>query len=81
MIQSFARPKYLMYKAKEKRTLLDCLQKLSDWKRTVKAIAFLKRHAQKVKGLPVNGEVTSVEQRKEAEMFMIKCLDVKCQMS
>lgn len=33
------------FKAKEERTLSDCLQRFSDWKKVVKAIARLERCA------------------------------------
>lgn len=60
-------------KAKEERTLLDCLVKFSDWNRAVKAIAYLKRHAKQIKGLtPKTSEATSVEERQEAELCIIK---------
>lgn len=60
-------------KTKEKRTLLDRLSKFSDWKRAVKAIACLKRHAKQIKGLkPKTSEATSIEERQEAELFIIK---------
>ena len=60
-------------KAKEERTLLDRLSKFSDWKRAVKAIAFLKRHVKQIKGFkPKTSETTSVEERQEAELFIIK---------
>lgn len=60
-------------KAKEERTLLDRLSKFSDWKRAVKAIAFLKRHVKQRKGLKSKtSETTSVEERQEAELFIIK---------
>lgn len=60
-------------KAREDRSLLDHLTKFSDWKRAVKAIALLKRHAKQIKGIKdkVSG-ATSVEERKEAELFIIK---------
>lgn len=63
----------LTTKLKEERSLLDRLTKFSDWKRAVKAIAFLKRHAKQIKGIKekVSGS-TSIEERKEAELFIIK---------
>lgn len=60
-------------KAKEERTLLDRLSKFSDWNRAVKAIAYLKRHAKQIKGLtPKTSEATSIEERQEAELFIIR---------
>ncbi|XP_067305911.1 uncharacterized protein [Pseudorasbora parva] len=63
----------LCTKVREKRTLLDRLTKFSDWKRAVKAIALLKRHAKQIKGTKdkVSG-ATSIEERQEAELFIIK---------
>lgn len=60
-------------RAKEERTLLDSLSKFSDWKRVVKAIACLKRHAKQSQGLkPKTSEATNVEERQESELFIIK---------
>ncbi|KAL6455426.1 hypothetical protein MHYP_G00361280 [Metynnis hypsauchen] len=57
--------------AKETKSLLDRLHKFSDWSRMVKAIARLKR--QEIKGLqPRSCEVTSLEERREAELTIIK---------
>lgn len=60
-------------KVRKERSLLDRLTKFSDWKRAVKAIALLKRHAKQIKGIKdkVCG-ATSIEERKEAELFIIK---------
>lgn len=60
-------------KVREERSLLDRLTKFSDWTRAVKAIALLKRHAKQTKGIKdkVSGP-TSIEERKEAELFIIK---------
>ncbi|XP_040928808.1 uncharacterized protein LOC114866078 isoform X1 [Betta splendens] len=59
--------------AKEDRTLLDRLTKFSDWKRAIKGIASLKRLAQQIKGLKSKlNEATNVEERQEAERFIIK---------
>ncbi|KAL7845029.1 hypothetical protein SRHO_G00235690 [Serrasalmus rhombeus] len=53
--------------------LLDRLHKFSDWSRIVKAIARLKRHVKEIKGLqPRSCEVTSLEERREAELTIIK---------
>ncbi|KAJ8351224.1 hypothetical protein SKAU_G00227000 [Synaphobranchus kaupii] len=60
-------------KAKEDRSLLDRLQKFSDWTRVVKAVARLKRMAKEYKGLKQRtNESTSIEERKEAELAIIK---------
>ncbi|KAL7849158.1 hypothetical protein SRHO_G00207810 [Serrasalmus rhombeus] len=57
----------------ETRSLLDRLHKFSDWSRIVKAIARLKRHVKEIKGLqPRSCEVTSLEERREAELTIIK---------
>ncbi|XP_054868653.1 uncharacterized protein LOC129349462 [Amphiprion ocellaris] len=57
----------------EKRTMLDCLAKFSDWKRAVKAIARLRKFVKDFKGVTqTKGENTSVEDRQEAELFIIK---------
>ncbi len=59
-------------KANEERSLSDRLQKFSDWKRVVKAIARLKRLAKEVKGLKTRfNEVTTLEERMQAEQFII----------
>ncbi|XP_053272740.1 uncharacterized protein LOC128430658 [Pleuronectes platessa] len=59
--------------AKEVRSLLDRLHKFSDWLRVVKAIARLQRRAKEVKGLkPKSCEASSLEERREAEMTIIK---------
>lgn len=59
--------------AKEVRSLLDRLHKFSDWMRMVKAIARLKRLAKEKKGLkPRSCEASSLEERREAELVIIK---------
>lgn len=59
--------------AKEVRSLLDRPHKFSDWSRSVKAIARLKRLAREVKGLmPRSCEATSLEERREAQSTIIK---------
>lgn len=59
-------------KANEERSLSDRLQKFSDWKRVVRAIARLKRLAKEVKGLKTrSNEVTTLEERMQAEQFII----------
>ena len=53
--------------------LLDHLARFFDWKRAVKAIVCLEHHDNSIKGLkPKTSEATNVEERKEAELFMIK---------
>ncbi len=53
--------------------LSDRLERFSDWKRAVKAIARLKRCARSVKGLVErSNEATSLEERKDAEQFIIR---------
>lgn len=47
--------------------------KFSDWNRAVKAIAYLKHYAKQIKGLtPRISEATSVQERHEAELFIIE---------
>lgn len=59
--------------AKEGRSLLDRLYKFSDWSRIVKAIARLQRHVKEIKGLkPKSCEATSLEDRRETELTIIK---------
>ncbi|XP_057677992.1 uncharacterized protein LOC130907200 [Corythoichthys intestinalis] len=60
-------------KTKEQRSLLDRLQNFSDWNRTVQAIARLKRLAKQLTGLKTrSNDTTTVEERKDAEQFIIK---------
>ena len=59
-------------KANEERSLSDRLQKYSDWKRAVRAIARLKRLAKEVKVLKTrSNEATTLEERMDAEQFII----------
>lgn len=59
--------------ATEVRSLLDRLHKFSDWSRMVKAIARLKCRAKEAKGLkPRSCEATSLEERRETELTIIK---------
>lgn len=63
----------LSTQAREERSLLHHLCKFSDWSKMVKAIARLKRHVKEVKGLEYRScEVTSLEERREAELFIIR---------
>ena len=58
---------------KEDRSLLDRLQKFSDWKRAVRAVARLKRKVKEHKGLKQRtNESTSLEEREEAEQTIVK---------
>ncbi|KAI5085315.1 hypothetical protein C0J45_23790, partial [Silurus meridionalis] len=62
----------LSTQVKKEKSLSDCLQRFSDWKRLVKAIARLKRCAKHAKGLIQNSnESTTLEERREAELFII----------
>ncbi|XP_026094281.1 uncharacterized protein LOC113066585 [Carassius auratus] len=62
----------LMTKAREEWCLSDRLQRFSDWKRAVKAIARLKRCARSAKGLVErSNNSTTLEERKDAEQFII----------
>ncbi len=67
------RAQVLAIKVKEEMFLSDRLERFSDWKRAVKAIARLKRCARSVKGLVErSNEATSLEERKDAEQFIIR---------
>ena len=58
---------------KEDRSLLDSLQKFSDWKRAVRAVARLKRKVKEHKGLKQRtNESTSLEEREEAKLTIVK---------
>lgn len=64
---------FLTTKAMEGTSLSDHLQRFSDWKRAVKAIARLKRCARSVKGLVErSNKATTLEGRKNAEQFIIR---------
>lgn len=56
-------------KVMEQTSLLDRLQRFSDWGRMVKAIARLKRCVGNVKGLKERSESTTLDERKDAEQF------------
>lgn len=63
----------LSTKARETRSLLDRLEKFSDWSRVVQAVARLKRRVKEHKAdKQRNNESTSLEERKEAEIAIIK---------
>ncbi|KAL6465838.1 hypothetical protein MHYP_G00259710, partial [Metynnis hypsauchen] len=60
-------------KAKEHRLLLDRLEKFSDWSRAVQAVARLRRRVKEQKGEKQRtNESTSLEERKEAEIAIVK---------
>ncbi len=60
---------------KESRSLLDHLQKFSDWSRVLKAVAMLKHKIKQFKNVKQpTKESTSLEERKEAELFIIKLI-------
>ncbi|XP_038152621.1 uncharacterized protein LOC119790925 [Cyprinodon tularosa] len=62
----------LKTEVQEKRTILDRLNKFSDWRRAVKAIARLRKFVKDFKGdTQTKGGSTCVEDRREAEMFII----------
>ncbi|XP_026066740.1 uncharacterized protein LOC113048964 [Carassius auratus] len=66
------RAQVLMTKAREEWCLSDRLQRFSDWKRAVKAIARLKRCVRSAKGLVErSNNSTTLEERKDAEQFII----------
>lgn len=59
--------------SREERSLLDRLERFSDWARAVQAVAILKRRARAAKGhKPRFSEPTTLQERKEAEVFLIK---------
>ena len=72
--------------ANEVKSLLDHFHKFSDRSRVVKAFARLKRLAKEIKGLqPSSCEATSLEERREAELTIIKMVqeatlsqEIKC---
>lgn len=77
--------KVLNTKAKEERTLLDHLSKFSYWRRVVKAIAYLKRHTKRIKGLKqVKPQVLRKERRQSflsSNSPKKKCSAVKSRVS
>ncbi|KAK0144664.1 hypothetical protein N1851_017006 [Merluccius polli] len=69
----FRRVQAFSTKVKEERTLLDRLTKFSDWKRAIIAIACLKRHAKRLKGVKDKlSSTTTIAERHESELFIIK---------
>lgn len=64
--------------AKEERTVLDRLEKLSEWSRVIRALAILRRKVKEYKGeMQGSEEGTSLEERKETELFIIKLVQEK----
>jgi len=60
-------------KMKEVNSLVNRFTKFSDWSRAVRAAARLKRFIREFKGhQPRTKEATSLEERREAEIFIIK---------
>lgn len=62
-------------KAKEERTMLDRFEKFSDWSKLIRAVAILKRKIKEYKGTTQTTKgSTSLEERREAELVVIKLL-------
>ncbi|XP_034052757.1 uncharacterized protein LOC117533237 [Gymnodraco acuticeps] len=60
-------------KTKEENSLLNRFSKFSDWSRTVRAVARLKRFVRESRRLqPRTNEATNLAERREAEIFIIK---------
>ncbi|XP_062248605.1 uncharacterized protein LOC133957162 [Platichthys flesus] len=60
-------------KTEEANAMANRFTKFSDWNRAVRAIARLKRYVREFKGLqPRTNETTNLEERREAEVFIIK---------
>lgn len=60
-------------KMKEVNSIANRFTKFSDWSRAVRAVARLKRFVREFKGLQQRtNEATSLEERREAEIFIIK---------
>lgn len=66
------RAQVLTTKATEQTPLLSRLQKFSDWGRMIKATARLKRLARTLEGLKESSELTTLDERKDAELFIIR---------
>lgn len=65
-------------KAKEEKTMLDRFEKFSDWSKLIRALAILKRKIRECKGTSQNKRgSTRLEERKEAELVVIKLLQAK----
>lgn len=58
-------------KVTELISLLDRLQRFSDWSKMAKAVARLERCAKNMKGLIERSESTSLDERRDAEQFII----------
>ncbi|KAJ8418227.1 hypothetical protein AAFF_G00139360 [Aldrovandia affinis] len=60
-------------KTREVSSMVNRFTKFSDWSRAVRAVARLKRFVKEFKGLqPRTNEATNIEERREAEIFIIK---------
>ena len=69
---SFVKPMYRVKKS-ELNSVVNHLSKFSDWTRAVRAVARLKRFIREFKKLqPGTNKATSLEDRREAEIFIIK---------
>lgn len=65
-------------KTNEDRSLLDRLEKFSEWSRGVRAIARLKRLVKEFKGVKQRtSESTSLDERKEAEFAIVKLVQAE----
>lgn len=68
----FMGPSFLWQKELPNKEEIKVLQKFSDWKRVVRAIARLKRFAKEVKGLKTrSNEATTLDERMDTEQFII----------
>ena len=69
---SFVKPMFRVKKS-ELNSVVNHLSKFSDWTRAVRAVARLKRFIREFKKLqPGTNKATSLEDRREAEIFIIK---------
>ncbi|XP_038142217.1 uncharacterized protein LOC119784309 [Cyprinodon tularosa] len=64
--------------AKEEQTILNKFEKFSEWSRLIRALATLRRKVKECKGdKQRTKESTSLEERKETELFVIKLVQEK----
>ncbi|XP_013855847.1 uncharacterized protein LOC106511638, partial [Austrofundulus limnaeus] len=64
--------------AKEEQTILDRFEKFSEWSRLIRALAVLRKRVKEFKGEIQKGkESTSLEERKQTELFVIKLVQQK----
>ncbi|XP_030589719.1 uncharacterized protein LOC115783168 [Archocentrus centrarchus] len=64
--------------AKEDLTILDRFEKFSEWSRLIKALAILRKKVKEFKGdIQKSKESTSLEERRETELFVIKLVQQK----